>query len=108
MHFIKKKFALSGGKKYQNQHFLAEVYIILTVLILSWIEFILPLISHGAANILSGVADIASKAAKICQHGQHGAQCNQNGESDGADSSFLAILGAKKHFPTLQKSHTFS
>ena len=84
------------------------MYIILIVLILSWIEFILPLISHGAANILSGAADMASKAAKICQHGQHGAHCNQHGEFDGADSSFLTILWAKKHFPTLQKVHTFS
>ena len=75
-----------------------EVYIILTVLIL-------PLISHGVANILSGAADMASKAAKICQHGAH---CNQHGEFDGADSSFLTILWAKKHFPTLQKVHTFS
>ena len=84
---------------------IAEVYIILTMLILSWIEFILPLILHGAANILSGAADMASKAAKICQHGAH---CNQHGEFDGADSSFLTILWAKKHFPTLQKVHTFS
>ena len=56
-----------------------EVYIILTVLILSWIEFILPLILRGAANISSGAADMASKAAKICQHGT---QCNQHGEAD--------------------------
>ena len=52
------------------------------MLILSWIEFILPLISRSAANILSGAADMASKATKICQHGQHGAQCNQHGEAD--------------------------
>ena len=55
------------------------MYIILIVLILSWIEFIPPLISSGAANILSGAADIASKATKIFQHG---AQCNQHGEAD--------------------------
>ena len=52
------------------------------MLILSWIEFILPLILRGAANISSGAADMASKAAKISQHGQHGAQCNQHGEAD--------------------------
>ena len=55
------------------------MYIILTVLILSWIEFILPLILRGAANISSGAVDMASKAAKICQHGT---QCNQHGEAD--------------------------
>ena len=59
--------------------FNAEVYIILTMLILSWIEFILPLILRGAAYISSGAADMASKAAKICQHGT---QCNQHGEAD--------------------------
>ena len=52
------------------------------MLILSWIEFILPLILCGAANISSGAADMASNGAKICQHGQHGAQCNQHGEAD--------------------------
>ena len=49
------------------------------MLILSWIEFILPLILRGAANLSSGAADMASKAAKICQHGT---QCNQHGEAD--------------------------
>ena len=59
--------------------FQSEVYIILTMLILSWIELILPLILRGTANISSGAADMASKAAKICQHGT---QCNQHGEAD--------------------------
>ena len=61
--------------KHDHKH-RSEVYIILTVLILSWIDFILPLIS---ANISSSAADMASKAAKICKHG---AQCNQHGEAD--------------------------
>ena len=53
--------------------------IILTVLILSWIEFILSLILRGAANISSDAADMASNGAKL---GPHGAQCNQHGEAD--------------------------
>ena len=55
------------------------MYIILTVLILSWIEFILSLISRGAADISSDAADMASNGAKI---GLHGAQCNRHGEAD--------------------------
>ena len=64
------------GFKYYK---IPEVYIILTVLILSWIKFILSLILRGAANISSDAADMASNGAKI---GLHGAQCNRHGEAD--------------------------
>ena len=67
------------------------MYIILTVLILSWIEFILPLISRGVANISSGAADMewsmehsAINMVKLTHHG--------------VDSSFFAILWAKNIF----------
>ena len=60
----------------------AKVYIILTVFLVSWIEFILSVMSRSVANISSGAADMASNGAKICQHGQHRAQCNRHGEAD--------------------------
>ena len=72
------------------------MYIILTVLILSWIEFILSLISRGAANISSDAADMASNGELASM--EHSAINMVKLTHHGADSSFLAILWAKKHF----------
>ena len=74
------------------------MYIILTVLILSWIGFILSLILRGAANISSDAADMASNGAKI---GPHGAQCNRHGEADtpwGRQCILVNTFGKKTFF----------